>query len=309
MAVANLAVLIVSEPGDTHADVVEHYLRISQKPFARTALSSWHSQTVDWSLHRSLRLRDPDGSSGSVTPKTTVWWRRPGQFENPDLADDELQLARDETALMLPGILDALGVRWIDRPWTLARARNRFVQLVSATGLGIRVPETLVTNLPQSAREFMTGGPAVTKTISSGIGLAPFVEEVDLDELELVANVPTLLQRRVVSKADWRVVTVGGRCFAWRRPRTDTDPIDWRVVDPRGGEFLTREPPKSLVQDAIALQRTLDLNFSVQDWLEADDELILLEVNPQGQWLFLEGAESQVAPCLADHLSETRHAR
>lgn len=308
MAVADLAVLIVSEPGDTHADVVENYLRTSETPFARTALSSWNSQTVDWSLDQSLWLRDPDGCSGSVTPKTTVWWRRPGQFENPDLADDELQLARDETALMLPGILDALGVRWIDQPWTLARARNRFVQLVSATALGIRVPETLVTNLPQSAREFITAGPAITKTISSGIGLAPFVEEVDRDDLELVANVPTLLQRRVLSQADWRVVTVGGTCFAWRRPRTNADPIDWRSVDPSGGQFLAGEPPKSVLQDAIALQRALDLSFSVQDWLEADHEFILLEVNPQGQWLFLEGAESQVAQCLANHLSETRHA-
>ena len=303
MGVADLAVLVVSEPGDPHADLVEHYLRITQKSFARTSLSSWNAQTVDWSLDRSLLLRDQDGTSALVTRETTVWWHRPGHFDHPDLVDDELLLARDETAIMLPGILDALGVRWIDQPWVLARARNRFVQLLTAIGIGIRVPDTLVTNLPQSAREFVRVGPAVTKTISSGIGLAPFVEEVGFDELDLVSNVPTLLQRLVFACADWRIVTVGARCFAWRRPRADTDPIDWRAEDPQGGDFVTQEPPESLVQNALALQMTLDLNVSVQDWLETDHEFVLLEVNPQGQWLFLESAGSLVAPCLADHLS------
>jgi hypothetical protein len=44
------------------------------------------------------------------------------------------------------------------------------------------------------------------------------------------------------------------------------------------------------------------LTVSVQDWLETDRGLVFLEVNPQGTWLFLDGAEAAVAPALARHL-------
>jgi hypothetical protein len=46
----------------------------------------------------------------------------------------------------------------------------------------------------------------------------------------------------------------------------------------------------------------LGLTMSVQDWLETDDGPVFLEINPQGGWLFLDGADTAVAPALAHHL-------
>ena len=51
------------------------------------------------------------------------------------------------------------------------------------------------------------------------------------------------------------------------------------------------------------LQGRLGLTFSVQDWLEAGDTWTFLEVNPQGQWLFLDAADSLVGESLAMHLA------
>ena len=42
--------------------------------------------------------------------------------------------------------------------------------------------------------------------------------------------------------------------------------------------------------------------MSVQDWLETASGPVFLEANPQGSWLFLQGAEIQIGPALASHL-------
>jgi hypothetical protein len=301
---ADLAVLVVAQRGDPHADAVESKLAAQGVPFARTSLDVWSSQTVEWSSDGTLRLGIEEGATWSIRRDTTVWWRRPGWFENPLLGPDELDLARDETALMLPGALEAAGVKWVDQPWRTARARNRLVQLALAASLGIPVPATLVTNSPAAASQFLMSGPAVAKSISTGSGLAPFVDAVDSSELGLVANAPTFLQRTIKAEADWRVVTIGSKSFGWRRPRLSNGPTDWRAVDPAGMDFrhVPLSPP--LGEMAISVQGRLGLSFSVQDWLQGVGAWYFLEVNPQGQWLFLQEADPIVSRALALHLAQ-----
>jgi glutathione synthase/RimK-type ligase-like ATP-grasp enzyme len=299
---AELDVLVVAQPSDAHADVVETRLKANDVPVARTSLNAWANQRIQWSSTGELLLQTEDEHWWSIGEGTSVWWRRPGWFENEVLAQDELDLARDESAVMLPGALEAVAVRWVDEPWTTARARNRLVQCSHAVALHIPFPETVVTNSSHVAAGFLATGPVLAKTISTGSGLAPFVEEADINDIGLVANAPVFLQRRVEAEADWRLVTVGSACHAWRRVRRPDGPVDWRVEDPAGLAFRGISPPPTLSTAAIALQGHLGLTFSVQDWLEADGTWTFLEVNPQGQWLFLDGADGLVGESLAMHL-------
>lgn len=300
---ADLTVLIVAQPNDPHAAAVEARLAKDGMSVARTSLNAWSSHIVEWSLHGDLLLTTDHSQRWNIQRHTTVWWRRPGWFEGSNLGAEELQLARDESAIMLPGMLDAAGVRWVDQPWTTARARNRLVQLNVAAALGIRVPSTIVTNSTTPAARFCASGKVVAKTISTGPGLAPFVDVVDPDDLELVRNAPVLLQRLIHAAADWRLVTVGLHCVAWRRTRKSGGAIDWRANDPEGVEFRPVTASQQLVGQALLIQEQLGLSFSVQDWVEVGSEWFFLEVNPQGQWLFLDGAEQLVSERLAAYLS------
>jgi glutathione synthase/RimK-type ligase-like ATP-grasp enzyme len=300
---ADLRVLVVAQPGDPHADVVEARLSADNVPVARTSLNAWARQTIRWSSTGELLLQTEDERSWSIGKGTTVWWRRPGWFENGALARDELDLARDESAVMLPGVLAAVGVRWVDEPWTAARARNRLVQFSHAIALHIPLPETVVTNSPIVAAAFLATGPVLAKAISSGPGLAPFVEEANIHDMGLVANAPVFLQRMIKAEADWRLVTVEAACYAWRSVRRPDGPVDWRAEDPAGLAFQSVSAPSHLRTAALKLQGRLGLTFSVQDWLEAGDTWTFLEVNPQGQWLFLDAADSLVGESLAMHLA------
>ena len=294
--------LVVAQVGDPHADAVETQLAVRKVSFARTSLNAWSEQTVEWSPGGTLLL-GVEGRSLHVGQQTTVWWRRPGWFESDDVIDsDELKLAQDEAAVMLPGALQAAGVRWVDSPWQGALARNRLVQLALAKRLGICLPATVVTNSTSAAMRFVDLGTTVAKAISTGPGLAPFVDQVELSDLELVANAPVLLQRVVRSDADWRVVTVGSAAFCWRRPRDPDQGLDWRAEDPAGALFRRVAGYNDLERLAVTMQDALGLSFSVQDWLQADGIWFFLEVNPQGQWLFLDGADQEIGAALALHL-------
>lgn len=93
-------------------------------------------------------------------------------------------------------------------------------------------------------------------------------------------------------------------CFAWRRERQQDSALDWRRVDPAGEGFRPCSAGTYLSEHSIGLQNGLGLTFSVQDWLEVLDGWVFLEVNPQGQWLFLLDTVNVVAPALARHLRQ-----
>jgi glutathione synthase/RimK-type ligase-like ATP-grasp enzyme len=301
----DLPVLVVSSPEDPHADAVEGHLQSEGVEFARTSLDVWSAHSIEWRSDGFLSI----GISGErrlIGPGTTVWWRRPGWFKNAQLSAAEEELARDECAVIFPGALDSAGVRWVDQPWISMRAGNRMVQLKLAQELGANSPSSVVTNLASVARGFVTECPTVAKTISSGPGLAPFVDRVEPEDALLVENAPVLLQQALDAQADWRIVTVGRDSFCWRRSRRDDLRLDWRAEDPGGASFEPANPRPGVGDLAVAIQCKLGLSFSVQDWLESGEECFFLEVNPQGQWLFLESAGEVIGRSLAKHLEARR---
>lgn len=256
------------------------------------------SSTGGWG---NLRL-EIEGRTSSVGSSTTVWWRRLGSVTTRDLADpDEAQLTREEQPALFLGALIAQHPRWVDHPGAVDLAEVKLHQLEVARGLGIGVPETVVTNDPSAAEVFSAEGLVVAKAASAGD--APvFVTDVPEDLLQLVQAAPVLLQRAVRGGADLRVVTVGREAFIWRRVRDPEGPPDWRQLDPDGVTFRRQVGGHAVGEAALKVADSLRLSHSVQDWLETPSGLLFLEVNPAGNWLFLEGAESSVLPSLAAHL-------
>jgi glutathione synthase/RimK-type ligase-like ATP-grasp enzyme len=223
-------------------------------------------------------------------------------MQSQGLSPAEVELAHKEASNILRGALTCAVGRWVDPPAMVEAAEDKLGQLELAHRLNIATPATLVTSDPEAARMFATEGPIVAKAVSSGTGIQPFTGDVRPDLLELVAQCPVLLQRRVEARADLRVVTVGSELFAWSRGRDPGGPVDWRATDPAGIGFRV-VPAMPVADSAQRLSGALGLSHSTQDWLLTEDGPVFLEVNPQGQWLFLDGAERSVVPALASLLA------
>lgn len=299
----HLDVWIAAPASDPHATVVAGELAAQGASVACIPLAEIPSWGLEWSGGDTARLHR-DGSVWAVDASTSVWWRRPdAPSAGPSgISDpDERALAGDEIRALVPGVLDAVGVAWVDAPWTLLRARQKAVQLAAARACGARTPEFTICGHPGSGAQFAQDRTVVAKAVSTGVGLAPFVAEVPPQALDRLSSCPTMLQELVDATADVRLVTVGDRVFSWVRPRA-AGTVDWRRDDPAGSAFaaVTRDPTGGR---AAAVSARLGLRFSVQDWLTGPDGgLWFLEVNPQGQWLFLPGAEAAAARALATML-------
>ncbi|MBK6013592.1 ATP-grasp ribosomal peptide maturase [Streptomyces sp. MBT53] len=223
-----------------------------------------------------------------------VYWRRPGwpTFDHLEAADARYALA--QVRYGLGGILYALdGPLWVNHPHRDAAADYKPAQLAVAQRLGLSVPPTLVTNDPDTARQFIAAhGPVVAKTLRwtpyerDGVPMTSWAEPVVTDEIDdTLRAAPHLFQVRVEKVADLRVLVVGRRVFG---VRIDSSLLDWRT-DYDALSYAVVGLPDRLVK---ALHAVLDhfglASGSFDIALDGDGAFHWLELNPNGQWGWLE---------------------
>jgi glutathione synthase/RimK-type ligase-like ATP-grasp enzyme len=176
------------------------------------------------------------------------------------------------------------------KPWQLAVAQRS----------GLRVPRTCITSDPARARAFverLRPGRAVFKSLqATAADWRPtrLVGARELGRLEIVRYAPVVFQEYVEPGADVRVTAVGRRLFAAAIHVAGTD----HAADFRPGYDQVRVEPIRLPAELAARLRrllaALGLAYAAID-LRRDPagEYHFLEVNPSGQWLFVEERTGQ----------------
>jgi glutathione synthase/RimK-type ligase-like ATP-grasp enzyme len=158
----------------------------------------------------------------------------------------------------------------------------------------------MVTNSPKAARDFVSGRDGIAKSVVNG-GLtegdrryAIYTTPVTSDDLadEAVRAAPIIFQERIANAFDLRVTVVGTRVFATRIFVRDRDgEADWRSVDPSRITYEPHRLPSRLEAGCIALVKAFALSFAALDFIVTPQgEHVFLELNPSGQWGWLEEA-------------------
>ncbi len=248
-----------------------------------------------------------------------VWNRRLWPGAIPSTYDPRFRsyAARVSQQLFLDMLQTLPSTFFCNRLEPQLRAESKPLQLTLAKNLGLRVPDTLITNDPETARAFCSGGASVTKllqpVVASMNGSPEFVytqivDEESLAALDQIRCTPQIFQRLVNKKREWRLVVVGERLFTgeldasklpekarldWRQATT-ADDVQWKLVT----------PDDDTSHKVLALVKQLDLSFAALDFL-IDDQgpPIFLEANPAGEWGWLEADLSApigdaIAECL-----------
>ena len=119
-----------------------------------------------------------------------------------------------------------------------------------------------------------------------------FTSEVVPAELDI--GFPWFVQERIDASHDETVVYVDGTIFAFRLDRGTISGIDWRRdIFSRALEWR-RQPQDGAFESAVrGFMESAGLAFGRLDFLVRNGERVFLEVNPNGQWgwLDLEGRE------------------
>ena len=230
-----------------------------------------------------------------------MWWRRVRPFEvDPAIAQEQRRaFAASETAQAVHGMLDALRCPWVNPREADASAHHKPYQWAVAQALGLKLPRTLVTSEAAAARRFIDEvgvGKVVFKAFLASIEEwreTRLVQAEDVERLELLHYAPVIFQEYVPG-VDLRITVAGEQVHAAEIDARDTSyPVDMRMVVGEGRVSAVELPP-DLTARLLALQRRLKLRYGAIDMRRSNDgEYHFLEVNPAGQWLFVEQRTGQ----------------
>jgi glutathione synthase/RimK-type ligase-like ATP-grasp enzyme len=247
-----------------------------------------------------------------------MWWRRPQPYQpSPELATQQDRMfVVGECDAAVSGLWSCLDAVWVNDPDRDAAASRKMWQLKLAAELGLRVPRTCMTNSPERAAAFLADEPGdvVYKAFSATpetwreTRVVSATERAQLDQVRLA---PLIFQEAITGGCDVRVTIVGDRLFPAQ------------IVGPSGGyeydfRLHTAESsispvtlPDAVTERLLALMRRLGLWYGAVDLRRAPDgDYVFLEINPAGQWLFVEYATDQpISAALADLLSDLDQQR
>jgi hypothetical protein len=197
-----------------------------------------------------------------------------------------------ERIATIAAVLDSLPCLVVNRVYGGATNHSKPLQagLIARWGLGI--PETLVTNQPNAAREFANAHSdrVIYKSVS---GVRSIVRAFDADQkarLPLLRHGPAQFQA-FVDGANVRVHVVGERVFA---TRIDSDVVDYRFADAAATRFYPAELPPRIARACVEVARALDLPLVGIDLKETPSgNYVCFEANPCPAFPFYEQATGQ----------------
>jgi glutathione synthase/RimK-type ligase-like ATP-grasp enzyme len=308
-------ILVVSYPGEEHtAQVVDHLTRAGRE-VVQIDLAEFPAQRqIEFSWSNTCKpefFTQHDGRRVNLANASAVWWRRVTNFAvDPAMGYGEHSaFAHSETSQAVYGMLDSLSCPWMNPREADAAAHHKPYQWTLAHELGLKLPRTLVTTNAQAAREFIDSvrpAKVVFKAFLAAIQEwreTRLIEQEDLDRLELVRYAPVIFQEYVPG-VDLRITMIGDDIFAAEIDVRNTSyEVDMRMVV---GEGLVKAVtlPQAVQTQLRKLQHRLKLVYGAIDMRRTEEgEYVFLEVNPAGQWLFVEQRTGlPIARALADYL-------
>jgi glutathione synthase/RimK-type ligase-like ATP-grasp enzyme len=219
-----------------------------------------------------------------------IWHRRIATPQVPECAtENERGFAIAQWNTLLLGILEALPVRMINSPLA-DRFLEKPYQLAVARRLGLRIPRTTITSRADDARAFAAAQGALVHKPLTGSNVRMLAtrrfDDASIAALDRLALAPEIFQEAVCGGRELRITMVGAKIFA-----AEFRPGDG-IVDGRTDlETSYREHalPAAVVRDLHALMAQLGLVYATIDMkLTEDGDYVFLELNPQGQFLYIE---------------------
>lgn len=247
-------------------------------------------------LAEILIQSEEDGPATPLADVGAIWTRRPSPPAIPTgvIDAEHRRFARQEWQDLLDGLTLSLGLDAVTvNPLPAQRAAIKPYQLAIAQRVGLSVPETLITSDPLRAEHFVEAhrGRVVHKAMTSPRNA--FVEtrrwlRTDRGALHQLLVAPAIFQRLVDGPIDIRATIVGQEIYAaaisTAHSRAGLDSrLDLDVP------MSAYEIPAEITRQLHALMAALGLTFATVD-LKIDNtgQIQFLELNPQGQFLYIE---------------------
>ncbi|WP_439681690.1 hypothetical protein [Embleya sp. MST-111070] len=308
-------VIVVAAEDDLTADLVasrldrDAFIRLDPGRLRETVTAGGRFAAGTWTT-----VLDDGHRAATLGPTTSVYWRKPTHPDTHPDADERWRADENTTALL--GLLRAHPVLWVNDPLVVDASEYKPTQLACAARCGLRVPDTLFTCDPDTARTFVTAhhNKVVVKALTQRhTTLIPTTRLRACDDLDAIAGTVHYLQALVEDRLfDARVTVVGDRVFA---ASIATDgALDWRTVPAADCRHAAITPPVDVERACVEHVRELGLVYAALDFVVTADGWTYLETNCAGEFGWIEALtglpiSAEIARVLTDDTTELATTR
>lgn len=307
--------LIVTSESDLHADIVIQYLqktrinpiRLNSESFIKASQYFYEWQSSSSSFTESKKLLLFKDSLKQAEDVGVIWWRKPGDYYMfPEVTDNwAIKYCQQETESLIYSLNGLYPkAKWVNNYYKIRLPSHRINQIPVAQKLGITIPSTLVSNSYEAVYNFVKKqGKCIIKPMRfSGFmnndkQYGCYTRPIDLQTIQefkdSIKLAPVFLQKRITKKAEYRVTLIGKHHFVCRIDSQHTNDsyiaLDWRVTEPEKLIHTPDELPIDYIEKLYKMLYEFGLNFGAFDIIKDDDDtLYFIELNPNGQWYWIE---------------------
>lgn len=184
------------------------------------------------------------------------------------------------------------------------------INILNIASKYFKTPDTLIT-FKLAGVDKLPNKKFVAKSLTSGLtttNKALFTTAVNLEQLH--PDYPWFLQEQIDSKVDITVFICGDDYFAYYRDRTGLKGLDWRAEqdfkNPLAKEWIRFDLTSEQNQSIADFNTSINVDWGRIDFMGSIDELIFLEFNANGQWVFLDySGEDGLVKSVSNYLKKS----
>jgi len=299
-------VLILSDENDAHANVVVEELIKMNTDFVRLDLNT-SALLKTFATYKSGVWEIITENNRFYSSQIKAIWNRRTYvellLEESDDDDADFKIWKNEWNKTLLGLhYSILDRYWLNNYRNSQRAENKYLQMDTAKKLGLLMPDIIVSNQKKDLLDFANKYQHVALKLMyqdfykvnndsyNGFYVNRIKKEDLLNFKENQEN-PIVLQEYVEKKYEVRYTVVGDSHFVCKinSQESEKTKYDWRRYDLARTPHSIIEPPLEVYSKVCELMKILDLEFGALDFIVTqNDEWYFLEINPMGQYLWIE---------------------
>ena len=218
----------------------------------------------------------------------SIYYRKP-TFPNLSEYDASYHaMIHKDIITMINGIVDVFPGKVLTKPHILRLTENKVFQLLKASQYGFVIPSSYIGNDQYKANQFNQGiiKPLSTGKVHTNNGYEIYQTNIFQGVNEDICLTPLYVQEYIKKQYEVRVTIINQHVYA---VRIDTiDQVDWRN-DYEHHHYTLIKCPEDIIKKCYNMMEDFHIVFGAFDFIVTpDDEWVFLEVNPNGQWLWLE---------------------
>lgn len=220
----------------------------------------------------------------------SIYYRKPRLPNLNEYSNAYKGMIAKDIISLINGIVDDFQGRVLTKPYILRKTENKAFQLLYAEKKGLFIPKSFIGNSNRCAKDHLNKKSIIKPLTTGKITVGDVVELYHTNYLgvlnEDISLTPIYFQEYINKQYEVRMTYINGYFFTVRIDSEDK--LDWRK-NYSGLKYRVIDCPLKISVQCKELLREFELNYGAFDFIvDKNDRWCFLEVNPNGQWLWLE---------------------